>query len=322
MATKKTTTAKAKTAKTTTAKTTTPKDSTKKTATAKATSAKTTTPKNSTKKTTTAKATTAKTTTPKTTSTKAKSTTAKTTTPKTTSTKAKSTTTKTTTPKAASAKNTKKSTTTAKKATTKTTSKTAKADIKIYQLKITLKGVRPPIWRRVLVKSNTTFDQLHFIIQRSMDWNGSHLYGWEVKGKEYTGQNTIFAELGFLDDEEEDNSNHEFDETEIGKIIGEKVNTKFVYIYDFGDNWEHEILVEEILPVDPKIKKYPVCITGKRAAPPDDCGGSWGYQQLLEILKDPEHPEYEEYMDWVEEDFDPEYCNLEQINIRLTTLDL
>ena len=321
MATKKTTTAKAKTttAKSTTAKTSTPKDitkkdSTKKTATPKSTTAKTATPKTtSTKKTTTAK-----TTTPKTTS--AKTTTAKSTTTKTTTSKVASA--KTTTAKATSAKTTKKSTTTAKKATTKTISKTVKADIKIYQLKITLKGVRPPIWRRVLVKSNTTFDQLHFIIQRSMDWGGFHLYGWEVKGREYTGQNTIFAELGFFEEEEATDTDHEFDEKEIGAIIGDNEKTKFIYIYDFGDNWEHEILVEEILPVDPKIKKYPVCITGKRAAPPDDCGGSWGYQTLLEILKDPEHPEYEEYMDWLEEDFDPEYCNLEEINIRLKALDL
>lgn len=231
----------------------------------------------------------------------------------------KSSTTKETSPKTTT---TKKSTATTKKTTTKTTSsQKQKTDTKIYQLKITLKGIKPPIWRRVLVKSDTTFDQLHFIIQKSMDWENCHLYEWEIKGREYTGQNNIFTALGFLDEETE-NANHEFDETAIGKIIGDKENTKFIYLYDFGDNWEHEILVEKILPVDPKIKKYPVCITGKRAAPPEDCGGSWGYQELLEVLKDPEHPEYEDYIDWVEEDFDPESFNLEQINFRLNALDL
>lgn len=238
----------------------------------------------------------------------------------------KTTTTKATSPESTTAKakttTTKKSTATTKKTTTKTTSKKEKTDSKIYQLKITMKGIKPPIWRRVLVKSDTPFNQLHLIIQRSMSWCDGHLYGWEVNGREYTGQNTVFGSLGFSDDDEVDTSNHEFEETEIGKIIGNKEKTKFIYIYDFGDNWEHEILVEKILSVDPEIKKYPVCIAGKRAAPPEDCGGPWGYQTLLEILQDPKHPEYEDYEEWVEEDFDPEYFNLDEINIRLTSLDL
>lgn len=231
---------------------------------------------------------------------------------------------KTTTTKSTTAKTqtTQKSSATVKKTPAKTTtSKKTQTNTKIYQLKITLKGIRPPIWRRVLVKSDITFDQLHFIIQRLMNWGNSHLYGWKIQDQQYIGCKTIFAELGFVDEEDEDERDREFHQTEIGKIIGDNEKAKFIYTYDFGDNWKHEILVEKILPIDPEIK-YPVCITGKRAAPPEDCGGIWGYKELLEILQDPEHPEYEEYIDWVEEDFRVEYCNLNAINVRLQSIDL
>jgi hypothetical protein len=92
---------------------------------------------------------------------------------------------------------------------------------------------------------------------------------------------------------------------------------KFHYLYDFGDSWEHEILVEKILPLE-KGTHYPVCVTGKRACPPEDCGGPYGYEELLEILKDPSHPEYEDRIDWLpEEDFDPETFYVELVNVDL-----
>ncbi|MBV6342913.1 plasmid pRiA4b ORF-3 family protein, partial [Candidatus Magnetobacterium casense] len=82
-------------------------------------------------------------------------------------------------------------------------------------------------------------------------------------------------------------------------------NKKALYTYDFGDNWEHNILLEKILPRDATIK-YPICITGKRACPPDDCGGPWGYEDLLKVISDPEHVEHDYMVEWVGEDFDPE----------------
>ncbi len=97
-------------------------------------------------------------------------------------------------------------------------------------------------------------------------------------------------------------------------VRGEK--TKFLYTYDFGDNWQHQILVDKILPVNAAII-YPICVKGKRACPPEDCGGLWGYAKLLEILADPTHPEYEERCEWLIEGFDPEDFDIESVNADL-----
>lgn len=94
-------------------------------------------------------------------------------------------------------------------------------------------------------------------------------------------------------------------------VKGEKF--KFDYEYDFGDGWEHQILVEKILSRQKEVH-YPVCLTGKRACPPEDCGGIWGYAQLLEVLQDPEHPQYEEMLSWVGGSFEPEAFDLDEIN--------
>ncbi|HLP89604.1 MAG TPA: plasmid pRiA4b ORF-3 family protein [Nostocaceae cyanobacterium] len=174
----------------------------------------------------------------------------------------------------------------------------------IYQLKISLKHIRPPIWRRIQVASNTTLEQLHSIIQVAMGWYNCHLHSWNIGGVEY-GQPA--PEYG-IDVKNEKN-------VKLNQVVpGEKF--KFLYTYDFGDDWEHQILVEKVLPADSKIK-YPICITGKRACPPEDCGGAWGYAELLSIINNPDHPEYEERMDWLDESFDPNEFELEEINAGL-----
>jgi hypothetical protein len=180
-------------------------------------------------------------------------------------------------------------------------------ELNIYQLKITLKDIRPPIWRRVQVCSDATLTQLHWVIQTSMGWTNSHLHSFTIEGVEY---GEPMPELGF-DDIEVQNEQ----KVRLSTVIpGEKF--KFSYLYDFGDSWEHEILVEKVLPVDPAID-YPNCITGKRACPPEDCGGTWGYQNFLEVIQDPEHPEHEEMLEWVGDYFDPEDPDLEDVNPRL-----
>ena len=98
-----------------------------------------------------------------------------------------------------------------------------------------------------------------------------------------------------------------------------RVKDKLIYEYDFGDSWEHELLVEKILPLE-EGKRYPVCLTGKRACPPEDCGGIWGYASLLEAIRDPEHPEHEEMVDWVGGEFDPEAFDLDEVNRELQNL--
>jgi hypothetical protein len=177
----------------------------------------------------------------------------------------------------------------------------------IYQLKITLKAIRPPIWRRVQVGSNTTLGQLHEVVQTVMGWDDYHLHQFSIAGIDY-GQPDL------EDDFEVSNE----DRVKLSQVIpGEKF--KFLYTYDFGDSWDHEILVEKVLPAAADTR-YPICLTGKRACPPEDCGGPWGYEELLEALQDPEHPEHAEKLEWVGEGFDPNQVDVEEINQQLAAL--
>jgi hypothetical protein len=173
-----------------------------------------------------------------------------------------------------------------------------------YQLKITLRDIRPPIWRRVQVPSDATLGHLHWVIQFSMGWTNSHLHSFSIQGVEY-GEPT--PELGFDEMDLEDEQS-----VKLSAVIpGEKF--KFSYLYDFGDSWDHDILVEKVLEAEPEIN-CPICIKAKRACPPEDCGGPWGYQEFLEAIRDPEHPEHEEMLEWVGGFFDPEEAELDEIN--------
>ena len=171
----------------------------------------------------------------------------------------------------------------------------------IYQLKITLKDFRPPIWRRVQVKSDITLGKLHQIIQASMGWTNSHLHGFSIEGVEY-GQPLPELDLEIKNEQK----------VKLSKVVtGEK--KKFFYTYDMGDSWEHEILVEKVLPYDPLVR-YPVCLTGKRACPPEDCGGVWGYAEFLEAITQPDHPEHESMLEWVGGAFEPDAFILSEVN--------
>jgi hypothetical protein len=177
----------------------------------------------------------------------------------------------------------------------------------VYQIKVTLKGSKPPIWRRMQVPSGTTLVQLHHILQCVMGWEGYHLYRFEVSGMEY-GDPRMLEEM-----EGEDARKVTLE----ALVQGEK--DKFLYEYDFGDSWDHELRIEKVLPLEAG-KRYPVCLTGKRACPPEDCGGIWGYASFLEAIQDPQHPEYEEMVDWVGGEFDPEAFDLDEVNSELQNL--
>ncbi|MGP1371186.1 MAG: plasmid pRiA4b ORF-3 family protein [Almyronema sp.] len=177
----------------------------------------------------------------------------------------------------------------------------------IYQLKITLRDIRPPIWRRVQVRSDTTLAHLHWVIQISMGWTNSHLHSFSIQGVRY---GTPLPELG-LDEIGLRNEQS----AQLSKVIlGEKF--KFFYLYDFGDAWEHEILVEKALAAAAEVD-YPICIKAKRACPPEDCGGTFGYEAFLEAIQTPNHPEHEEMLEWVGGSFDPEAAELAEINAQL-----
>ena len=171
----------------------------------------------------------------------------------------------------------------------------------IYQLKVTLKDSKPPIWRRILVRGDISLAKLHQILQIAMGWEDSHLHQFIVDGTSY----------GEPDPEYRDEMKSER-RVKLNQVAPHEKD-RFTYEYDFGDSWEHQIVVEKILAPDPGAH-YPVCVAGKRACPPEDCGGVWGYGSLLEAISDPANPEHEEMLEWVGEDFDPEAFDLEEIN--------
>ncbi|NOY58369.1 MAG: plasmid pRiA4b ORF-3 family protein [Calditrichaeota bacterium] len=172
---------------------------------------------------------------------------------------------------------------------------------KIYQLKITLLGSDPPIWRRIQIRSDIKLSDLHDVLQDVMGWYDAHLHQF-IHDSIYYGDPS-------LDDFEpiEDETKVRLDE------LLTRVRSKLIYEYDFGDSWEHEVRVEKVLSPDPNTK-YPVCLEGERACPPEDCGGVWGYADMLKILANPKDPEYEEWLEWVGDDFDPEEFDVDEVN--------
>jgi hypothetical protein len=172
--------------------------------------------------------------------------------------------------------------------------------VPIYEIKVTLKDIKPPIWRRMQIK-DCTLAKLHDIIQFGMGWQDGHLWLFEVNGEEYG------------DDSEGELDALSAKKLKLSQIVADGVQ-KFCYVYDFGDNWEHVIQVEKTLEADPKVK-YPRCVDGKRACPPEDCGGPWGYADLLEAIKSPKGDS--DLLEWVGEDFDPEAFDLNQANREL-----
>ena len=178
---------------------------------------------------------------------------------------------------------------------------------KVFQLKITLDGITPKIWRKFLVKDNISFHDLHNIIQLIMGWGNYHLYSFYINKEE----------IGMPDPE------FRSELTNAKKIkLKDKLSLKqkFGYVYDFGDNWEHILTVEKIL--DNKDKALvPTCLEGERAGPPEDCGSYPGYYELMRIKKNKKHPEYKERIkEWLGEDFDFEHFDIEEINKGLLKL--
>jgi hypothetical protein len=173
----------------------------------------------------------------------------------------------------------------------------------IYQIKVTLNDIRPPIWRRILVPENYSLFKLHNALQRVMGWDNYHLHHFIIDNEFYGDP---------ADDEYGDLGTRNEKNFKLNKIIYDS-SFKFIYEYDFGDSWEHSLLVEKILPAEKGVH-YPICIKGKRACPPEDVGGAWGYESFLEALRDPKNPEHDEYLEWVGGEFDPEAFDLEEIN--------
>lgn len=178
---------------------------------------------------------------------------------------------------------------------------------KIYQIQIALKGSKPKIWRRILVDPSVLLVDFHRIIQTTMGWTNSHLHMFSDGINEYSPKE---FEVEYAIDSRK---------VRLDKIL-KREKSKIDYEYDFGDGWEHSIILEKILSRDNQLQ-IPSCIKGKRNCPPEDCGGIWGYSDMLHILKEPKHDEYESYISWLGEVFDPEYFDKNEINKRLKEKD-
>lgn len=177
----------------------------------------------------------------------------------------------------------------------------------VYQIKTTLEGSVPPIWRRFQVLGGISLHRLHEILQVVMGWTNSHLYRFDIEGAYFGEPDPEYADY--------DINMKNAKRTKLNQIgLTEKM--KFTYQYDFGDNWLHEVLVERIFPVEPE-KNYPICLGGKHACPPEDCGGIWGYTHLLEVIRDPAHEEHGEMIEWLGGEFDPDKFDMDNANLTL-----
>jgi Plasmid pRiA4b ORF-3-like protein len=179
----------------------------------------------------------------------------------------------------------------------------------VYQLKVSLRGAKPPIWRRLLVPADISLARLHATIGAAFGWHGGHMHVFE----------TAYGDFGRADRE----LGHRADGSVTLEQVAPQVKDKIRYTYDFGDDWVHDIVVEKVLDPDPS-RAYPRCTGGKRAAPPDDCGGIWGYEELVEVLADPAHPEHSERLQWLgladASQFVPDAFDVEAVNSRLGAL--
>jgi hypothetical protein len=177
--------------------------------------------------------------------------------------------------------------------------------MEFFQIKVTLKHTKPPIWRRLIVAPEIKLDRLHDVLQIAMGWTNSHLYQFETS-------DGCFSDPSF--EVEETQSSRK---ATLNSVL-EGPRSSIRYEYDFGDGWDHQILFEKVVELDQPI--LALCMGGSRSSPPEDCGGPWGYANLLGSLKDPKSPEHDSMTEWVGPEFDPEAFDVETINKQLARL--
>jgi hypothetical protein len=184
----------------------------------------------------------------------------------------------------------------------------AKKTLNIFQFKVTLAGVKPAIWRRIQVPEDYSFWDLHVAIQDAMGWEDCHLHEFKM----VNSKNQEELRIGIPDDD--------FDWSR-ATLPGWEIpiadyftmdNRSATYVYDFGDGWRHRIRLERIEQAQPGIE-YPGCVAGARACPPEDVGGTWGYEALIREIKDPNHNDHERMLEWIGGSFDPEHFNPEEV---------
>ena len=174
--------------------------------------------------------------------------------------------------------------------------------VEVYVVKVTLLGTSPPVWRRILVPRDITLHHLHRTLQTVMGWTNSHLHQFVLQTQRFSDpRSRVGSKVA--------NENG----TRLGELI-RAVGARLLYEYDFGDGWQHELLLEEVLLGDETFQQ--TCVAGKRCCPPEDCGGPQGFAELLEVLQDANHPSHDEACEWLG-DFVPESFSADEVNRRL-----
>lgn len=182
---------------------------------------------------------------------------------------------------------------------------------RLYQFKITLQDITPAIWRRIQVPETYSFWDLHVAIQDSMGWKDCHLHMFRLMDPKTGGKVRIEIPIEVDDFGDSDEVILMDYQTYISNYFT-PTNTKAVYEYDFGDGWTHDIEFEAVLPKVPRLR-YPKCIGGERNCPPEDCGSSSGYQELVEAMKNPNHPRRKEFLGWLGFQYHPDIFKPEYV---------
>ena len=182
---------------------------------------------------------------------------------------------------------------------------------KSYIIKVTIKNTHPPVWRRLQIPAGITFHELNAIIQLAFNWSGYHLYSFEIGNLLIEIPDDIYDDFDYkVINSKRTKVDKYFDEIE-----------KLEYTYDFGDNWIHNIQIEKVLESEEKLEN-PVCLKAKMASLPEDCGGPWGYEDLLDVINNPKDERYKDMKDWLEQGYsvrydDRTYVDLNRINREL-----
>ena len=181
---------------------------------------------------------------------------------------------------------------------------------RVYQFKVSLQGIEPQVWRRIQVPESYSFWDLHVAIQDAMGWKDYHLHLFRVSNPETPGQ---IDNIGIPDDEGWDDSLNTLPGWNLSIAdYFTRPNMTVQYEYDFGDDWQHEVVLEEILPRQ-EGAEYPLCLAGAQACPPEDCGGVHGFERVLEAMRNPDHEEHQETVDWIGTEYDPNAFHPENV---------
>lgn len=180
------------------------------------------------------------------------------------------------------------------------------AIMSIFRIRATLLEIQPPVWRSIELSDQTTLKQLHRILQIAMGWEDCHLHEFVIRGQRYGKRDPDF-----------DSAESILPETGVSLAdVLQKPKSQITYIYDLGDYWQHSVRLEAIGVADSETQ-YPRVVDGVRACPPEDCGGTSGYMDLLKILGDPSHEEFENMREWADPKFNAEAFSLDAVNTRL-----